>query len=103
MTSKVIILVMLGLFLYTFGKAQRSTIEDIQHKAVLKNALEESRLPPVFLNRFYKDPKTRMALEKSSWFGPGEMLVTEREADRVPRREIFNVLNHAGLLPQQRL
>lgn len=83
--------------------AQLGLFNEVAHEAVLSNAIEESRLPPHLLNGFYKDPKIRSALARSSWFGPGETRVVEREADKVTRQQIFTVLKHAGLLPQQQL
>ncbi|KAK5639847.1 hypothetical protein RI129_010658 [Pyrocoelia pectoralis] len=75
----------------------------VAHEAVLENAAQEEFLPPEFLNPFYMNPKIRYELSKSSWFGPGEEYVKYREADRIPRQNIFKVLNHAGLLPYQQL
>lgn len=71
------------------------------HPEVLRNALYESQLPPHLVNMFYRNPQIRSALARMSWFGPGERQVFDREADKVPRKDIFNVLKHAGLLPQQ--
>lgn len=76
---------------------------NVAHKAVLQAAAYEAQLHPNLLNPFYKNPRLRPFLAKSSWFGPGEKLVKNREAEKIPRRAIFNVLNHAGLLPQQQL
>ncbi|KAH8271884.1 hypothetical protein KR044_008721, partial [Drosophila immigrans] len=74
---------------------------NLQHIAVLENAAWEQSLPPHFQNPFYKTPRVRQALAKSSWFGPGEQVVHERQAEKIPRMEIYNVLSHAGLLPRR--
>lgn len=71
------------------------------HRAVIENSIIESRLPSNLKNPFYENALIKSALARNSWFGPGERQVLEREADKVPRREIFLVLKHAGLLPQQ--
>ncbi|GJQ77026.1 hypothetical protein Trydic_g15220 [Trypoxylus dichotomus] len=81
--------------------AQFGVFSDVAHEAVLTNAVEESRLPTHLLNGFYKDPKIRSALARSSWFGPGESRVIFGEADKITRQQIFTVLKYAGLLPQQ--
>ncbi|XP_017775827.1 PREDICTED: uncharacterized protein LOC108562130 [Nicrophorus vespilloides] len=75
--------------------------DNFRHRAVLQSASHEAQLPPNLLNPFYKDPRIRQALARSSWFGPGENVVFDREAEKINRREIFLVLKHAGLLPQQ--
>ncbi|XP_062142406.1 uncharacterized protein LOC133850358 isoform X2 [Drosophila sulfurigaster albostrigata] len=74
---------------------------NLQHIAVLENAAWEQTLPPHFQNPFYQSPRVRQALAKSSWFGPGEQVVHERQAEKIPRMEIYNVLSHAGLLPRR--
>lgn len=68
------------------------------HGAVLVASAQEAQLPPNLLNPFYKNPRTRAALARSSWFGPGEFPVAQREADKVSRKEIYNILHHAGLI-----
>lgn len=72
------------------------------HPRVLENSIFESRLPSNLKNPFYQNDYVKSELTRSSWFGPGERQVSFRESDQVPRREIFIVLKHAGLLPQQR-
>lgn len=77
--------------------------KDIAHSEVIQAAAFEAQLPSNLLNPFYQNPALRPFLAKSSWFGPGEKLVKNRETEKIHRNSIFNVLNHAGLLPQQRL
>ncbi|XP_017851134.1 uncharacterized protein LOC108605834 [Drosophila busckii] len=74
---------------------------NLQHIAVLENAAWEQSLPQHFQNPFYKTPRVRDALARSSWFGPGEQVVLERQAEKIPRMEIYNVLSHAGLIPRR--
>lgn len=76
---------------------------DIAHKDVIQAATYEAQLPSNLLNPFYQNPRLRPFLAKSSWFGPGEKLAKNRETEKISRKDIFNVLNHAGLLPQQQL
>lgn len=80
--------------------AQFSQQNDLEHEDVQKAAFVDDLLPPHLKNPFYQNPEIRAALAKSSWFGPGERPVKERDSHRIPRKEIFSVLNHAGLLPQ---
>lgn len=77
--------------------------KDIAHKDVVLAAAYEAQLPSNLLNPFYQNPQLRPFLAKSSWFGPGEKLAKNRETEKIERNSIFNVLNHAGLLPQQQL
>ncbi|KAJ3661248.1 hypothetical protein Zmor_005653 [Zophobas morio] len=76
---------------------------DLEHEDVQRTAAQEELLPPHLKNPFYQNPKIRAALAKSSWFGPGERPIKARDSHKIPRKEIFTVLNHAGLLPQQRI
>lgn len=46
------------------------------HRAVLENDALEDRLPPSLKNPFYRTPRVRDLLERSSWFGPGESPVS---------------------------
>ncbi|KAL9925870.1 uncharacterized protein ACN427_000083 [Glossina fuscipes fuscipes] len=78
--------------------ACRPQLNRYQHIAVLENDAWEDSLPYEFKNPFYKTPRVRAALAESSWFGPGEIPVLERQAEKISRREIYKVLSHAGLL-----
>ncbi|XP_023175059.1 uncharacterized protein LOC111602287 [Drosophila hydei] len=75
---------------------------NLQHIAVVENAAWEQTLPQQLQNPFYKTPRVRDALARSSWFGPGEQVVFERQAEKIPRMEIYNVLSHAGLIPYRK-
>lgn len=72
------------------------------HRAVVQNAALESQLPVQFQNPFYKNQKIANALAKESWFTPGENLVVDREAEKIPRQKIFAVLKHAGFINRRR-
>ncbi|KYB28334.1 hypothetical protein TcasGA2_TC032629 [Tribolium castaneum] len=87
--------------IFPFSVAQFSELNDLEHEDVQKAAVVEDSLPPHLKNPFYQDPRIRAALAKNSWFGPGERPVKARDSHRIPRKEIFTVLNHAGFLPQQ--
>lgn len=76
--------------------------QSLAHRDVVLNAQSEAQLPPHLLNPFYKNPRVAEALAKESWFGPGEMLVRERESEKIPRTSIFSVLKNAGLARRRR-
>ncbi|XP_065356029.1 uncharacterized protein LOC135950412 [Calliphora vicina] len=79
----------------------RPQLNRFQHIAVIENDAWEQTLPSELRNPFYKTPRVRNALAKSSWFGPGEMPVLDRQAEKIARREIYNVLSHAGLIERR--
>ncbi|KAH8334340.1 hypothetical protein KR059_009070, partial [Drosophila kikkawai] len=91
-------LALLSLLAVIEARPQRN----LQHVAVVENAAWEQTLPQQFQNPFYKTPRVRDALARSSWFGPGEEVVYDRQAEKIPRMEIYNVLSHAGLIPRRR-
>ncbi|XP_018560752.1 uncharacterized protein LOC108903154 [Anoplophora glabripennis] len=66
---------------------------DISHPAVVENAIAESQLPPELLNPFYKNPGVASALAKESWFTNKEFLVRHREAEKIPRQEIYKIIS----------
>ncbi|KAK3925647.1 Uracil phosphoribosyltransferase [Frankliniella fusca] len=71
--------------------------QPLAHRAVVRNAEDEARLPEELRNNFYKDPRIAEGLAKSSWFTPGEEQVVDREAEKIPREQIFKLLKNAGL------
>ncbi|XP_055711533.1 uncharacterized protein LOC129806785 [Phlebotomus papatasi] len=77
------------------------TFAQIPHHAVLNIEQEENLLPDHLKNPFLRTPRVAAALAVSSWFGHGEEPVFEREADKIPRSEIYTVLTHAGLIPRR--
>lgn len=68
------------------------------HPAVLENDAVEELYPSHLRNPFYKTPRVRAALSRFSWFGYGEQPVENRIADAIPKREIYKLLTHAGLV-----
>ncbi|XP_075227296.1 uncharacterized protein LOC142327840 [Lycorma delicatula] len=72
------------------------------HRAVIANAEREAQLPQHLLNPFYKNQRISEALAKESWFTPGEMVVYDREAEKISRQEIYSVLKHAGFVNRRR-
>lgn len=71
------------------------------HPAVLENAAAEDLYPSHLRNPFYKTPRVRNMLARFSWFSQGEQPVQNRIADEVPRKEIFKLLAHAGLVARE--
>lgn len=47
-----------------------------QSRAVIENEAIEASLPVQYKNHFYRIPRTRELLVRSSWLAPGENLVT---------------------------
>ncbi|XP_017151640.2 uncharacterized protein LOC108161801 isoform X1 [Drosophila miranda] len=92
--------IVVGISMLIEGRPQPQ--RDLAHIAVVENAAWEQTLPQQFQNPFYKTPRVRDALARSSWFGPGEEVVYDRQAEKIPRMEIYNVLSHAGLIPRRR-
>ena len=68
---------------------------------MIENDAYEQMLPSRYRNPFYKNPRIRAALADYSWFAEGEMPVFQRQADKISRAEIYNVLSHAGLIPRK--
>nr|CAI5868747.1 unnamed protein product [Callosobruchus analis] len=64
-----------------------------QHPAVVENSIREAELPPHLLNPFYKNPSIASALAKESWYANKEFPVHNREAERIPREEIFKIIS----------
>ncbi|XP_049886084.1 uncharacterized protein LOC126380597 [Pectinophora gossypiella] len=72
------------------------------HPAVELNAASEALLPRELLksNAFYDNPSIAAGLAKESWFTNKEMQVVEREAEKIPREKIYNIVKSAGFLDQ---
>jgi hypothetical protein len=68
---------------------------------VLENDAAEDLYPSYLRNPYYKTPRVRAALSRFSWFSHGEQPVINRIADNVPRKEIFKLLTHAGLVKRE--
>ncbi|XP_043280112.1 uncharacterized protein [Venturia canescens] len=67
------------------------------HPGVLNNDALEDALPDELRNNFYKNPAIAAGLARESWLTPKETQVIDREADKIPRHKIFDVLHNAGL------
>ncbi|KAL0838872.1 hypothetical protein ABMA28_016897 [Loxostege sticticalis] len=70
------------------------------HPAVVAVRHEEEKLPPHLRSHALHNPHLQNILPLTSLLHKGEKLVFQREADDVSRREIYNILTHAGLLPR---
>ncbi|XP_068633738.1 uncharacterized protein [Battus philenor] len=71
------------------------------HPAVVAVRQEEELLPPALRSPALRNPHLQELLTLTSVLHKGENLVFQREADDVPRREIYNILTHAGFIPRQ--
>lgn len=76
----------------------------LAHSAVIENSIAESQLPPELLksNRFYSNPHIAAALARDSWLTDKEAPVFEREADKIPREQVFKIFKNAGFLQRRR-
>ncbi|XP_026464417.1 uncharacterized protein LOC113366994 [Ctenocephalides felis] len=83
------------------GQFHQGQVRAPVHPVVERVLQEEAKLPPHLMNPFYKSPRVRQALAKSSWFGVGEEPVYDREAEKISRKEIYNVLSHAGFVARR--
>ncbi|XP_003703586.1 uncharacterized protein LOC100876474 [Megachile rotundata] len=68
------------------------------HPANLLNSAVEDTLPNELRNDFYKDPRIAAKLAKESWITNKEMQVIDRESDKIPRQQVYNVLHNAGFV-----
>lgn len=70
------------------------------HPSVEINAESESLLPREYLKSrdFYDNPAIAADLAKESWFTNKEMLVLERESEKIPRDKIYHIVKNAGFL-----
>nr|XP_034831991.1 uncharacterized protein LOC117988839 [Maniola hyperantus] len=73
------------------------------HPAVVAVRHAEDLLPPEQRSPALRNPHLLHALQLTSLLHHGESPVFEREADSVPRREIYNILTHAGFIGRQHL
>ncbi|KAK9881146.1 hypothetical protein WA026_014498 [Henosepilachna vigintioctopunctata] len=67
--------------------------KDLSHPAVVRNAEIESHYAPELLNDFYKNPAIASRLAKESWFTNKEFPVYHREADKISRQKIYEVID----------
>lgn len=76
----------------------------LAHPAVVENSIAESQLPPELSksHRFYSNPHIADALARDSWLTDKEAPVFEREADKIPREQVFKIFKNAGFLQRRR-
>lgn len=72
----------------------------LANPAVVDVSVVESHLPEEQMraSHFYRNAKTAAALAESSWFTDKEMPVIAREADKIPREQVFKLFKNAGFL-----
>lgn len=68
----------------------------VAHPVVVKNSIAESQLPPELLNDQYKNPAIAAALAKESLPTNKEMIIFDRETDKIPRDQVFKIFRRAG-------
>lgn len=85
---------------YAMHQPQMHTESPLANPAVVDNSIVESHLPAEYMraSNFYRNPKTADALAKDSWLTDKEMPVFEREADKIPREQVFKIFKNAGFL-----
>lgn len=78
----------------------RSQHPTLANPAVIDASIVESMLPDDLMraSRFYRNPKTAGALAQASWLTDQEMPVLQREADRIPREQVYKLIRNAGFL-----
>lgn len=76
----------------------------LAHPAVVANSIAESELPPELSksHRFYSNPHVAAGLARSSWLTDKESPVFDREADKIPREQVFKIFKNAGFLSRRR-
>lgn len=76
----------------------------LAHPAVVENSIAESQLPPELLKsqRFYSNPHVSEALARDSWLTDREAPVFDREADKIPREQVYKIFKNAGFLQRRR-
>lgn len=77
---------------------------ELAHPAVVENAIRESELPDELLksNRFYNNPRIASALAKDSWLTDKESPVFDREAEKIPREQVYKIFKNAGFIQRRR-
>lgn len=76
----------------------------LAHPHVVENAIAESQLPPELLksHRFYANPHVAAALGRASWLTDKEAPVFHREADNIPREQVFKLFKNAGYISRRK-
>ncbi|CAH0715590.1 unnamed protein product, partial [Brenthis ino] len=73
------------------------------HPAVIAVRQAEELLPPHQRSPALRNPHLLHTLELTSLLHKGENPVFDREADKVPRNEIYKILTHAGFIGRRNL
>ncbi|EDW37791.1 GL15072 [Drosophila persimilis] len=73
------------------------------HPSVVRNAQWESELPAELSKsaRFYNDPVVAANLAKASLLTTKEMAVVHREAEKIPRDQVYKLFKNAGWLSRR--
>ncbi|XP_068147873.1 uncharacterized protein [Drosophila tropicalis] len=73
------------------------------HPSVVQNAHWESELPAELSksSRFYNDPVIAANLAKESLLTRKEMAVIDREAEKIPREQVYKLFKNAGYLSRR--
>lgn len=73
------------------------------HPSVVRNAQWESELPPELSKsaKFYNDPVIAANLAKESLLTKKEMAVVHREAEKIPREQVYKLFKNAGWLSRR--
>ncbi|XP_028043081.1 uncharacterized protein LOC114252695 [Bombyx mandarina] len=72
------------------------------HPDVVAVRQQEEHLPPHLRSPVLHNPNLQEVLPLTSLLHNGEKLVYEREANKVSRNEIYNILTHAGFISRQK-
>lgn len=78
--------------------------DQLAHPAVVANSIAESQLPPELLksHRFYSNPRIAAGLTRASWLTDKEGPVFQREADNIPREQVFKLFRNAGFISRRK-
>lgn len=73
------------------------------HPSVVRTAQWESELPAELSKsaRFYNDPIIAAGLAKESLLTRKEMAVVHREAEKIPREQVYKLFKNAGYLSRR--
>ncbi|KAH8301098.1 hypothetical protein KR018_001790 [Drosophila ironensis] len=73
------------------------------HPSVVRNAQWEAELPAELSKsaRFYNDPVIAANLAKESLLTKKEMAVVHREAEKIPREQVYKLFKNAGWLSRR--
>lgn len=77
---------------------------ELSHPSVVANSIDESQLPPELLksHRFLSNPHVAEGLAQASWLTDKEAPVFEREAEKIPREQVFKLFKNAGFIQRRK-